>query len=87
MFPIRFLYNKACSWNTRFLQVLNISKLHHMLECNYSTFYMQSFLVSFTYKFLVLKMRTFFLRKICIKRLLSVAFQVQDEYPSQGGGH
>jgi hypothetical protein len=56
MFPICFLYYKACSWNIGLLQVLNISKLHHMLESNHSTFYMQSFLVLLLYKFLVLKM-------------------------------
>jgi hypothetical protein len=58
MFPIRFFNNKACNWSIGFLQIVNISKLHHMLENNHSTFYVQSFQVSFLYKCLVLKMRT-----------------------------
>jgi hypothetical protein len=37
---------------------VNISKLHHMLESNHSTFYVRSIQVSFPYKFLVLKMQT-----------------------------
>jgi hypothetical protein len=52
MFPIHFFYNKACNWNIGFLQMVNISKLHHMLESNRGTFYVQSFQVSFLYKFL-----------------------------------
>jgi hypothetical protein len=56
MFPIRLFYNKASSWSIGFLQIVNISKLHHMLESNHSTFYVQSIQVSFPYKFLVLKM-------------------------------
>jgi hypothetical protein len=55
-----------------------------MLESNRSTFYVQSFLVSFPYKFLVLKCESFFLRKICRKWLLFVAFQVRDDVGSQG---
>jgi hypothetical protein len=43
MFPICFFNYKAWSWSIGFLQVLNISKLHHMLESNHSTFYVQSF--------------------------------------------
>jgi hypothetical protein len=39
MFSIRFLYYKAYNWSIGFLQVLNISELHHMLESNHSTFY------------------------------------------------
>jgi hypothetical protein len=39
MFPIHFFYNKACNWNIGFLQIVNISKLHHMLESNRGTFY------------------------------------------------
>jgi hypothetical protein len=58
MFPIHFLNYKACSWNIGFLQVVNISKLHHMFKSNHFTFDMQSFLVLFLYKFLVLKMQT-----------------------------
>jgi hypothetical protein len=83
MFPICFLYYKASSWSIRFLQVLNISKLHHMLENNHSTIYVQSFLVSFPYKFFVLKCEPFFLCKICRKWLLSIAFQVRDEFRVQ----
>jgi hypothetical protein len=37
---------------------VNISKLHHILESDHNTFYVQSFQVSFPYKFLVLKMQT-----------------------------
>jgi hypothetical protein len=39
MFPIHFFNNKACNWSIGFLQIVNISKLHHMLENNHSTFY------------------------------------------------
>jgi hypothetical protein len=58
MFPIRFYYNKACNWSIGFFQIVNISKLHHMLESNHSTFYVRSYQVSFLYRFLVLKIRT-----------------------------
>jgi hypothetical protein len=53
IFPILFFYYKTCSWSIGFLEVLTISKLHHMFESNHSTFFVQSFLVSFLYKFLV----------------------------------
>jgi hypothetical protein len=58
MFPICFLNFKACNWSLGFLQIVKISKLHHMLESNHSTFYVQNFQVSFPYKFFVLKMQT-----------------------------
>jgi hypothetical protein len=58
MFPICFLYYKVCSLSIGFLHVLNISKLHHMLESNHGMFYVQSFILSFPYKFLVLKIQT-----------------------------
>jgi hypothetical protein len=38
MFLIRFYYYKACDWSIGFLQVLNISKLYHMLVSNHSMF-------------------------------------------------
>jgi hypothetical protein len=63
MFPIRFFYNKACNWSIGFLQIVNISKLYHILESNHSTFYVWNFQVSFPYKFLVLKMRTLLFTK------------------------
>jgi hypothetical protein len=52
-----FFNYKACNWSIGFLQIVNISKLHHMLEIHHSMFYVQSFQVLFSYKFLVLKMR------------------------------
>jgi hypothetical protein len=55
MFPIRFFYYKACSWNIGFLQVVNISKLHHMFKRNHIMIYVQRFLVSFLYKFFCIK--------------------------------
>jgi hypothetical protein len=58
MLPICFFNYKACNWSIGFFQIMNISKLYHMLESNHSTLYVQSFQVSFLYKFLVLKMRT-----------------------------
>jgi hypothetical protein len=58
MFPIRFFYNRTYNWSIGFLQIVNVSKLYHMLVSNHSTFYVQSFQVSFLYKFLVLKMQT-----------------------------
>jgi hypothetical protein len=57
LFPMHFFNNKASSWSIGFLQIVNISRLHHMLESNHSKFYVQSIQVSFPYKFLVLKMR------------------------------
>jgi hypothetical protein len=75
-----FIYYKACNWSIVFLQIVNISKLHHMFESNHSTFYVRSFQVSSPYKFLVLKCELFFLRKTCRKRLLFIAFQVRDVY-------
>jgi hypothetical protein len=56
-FSIRFHYSKACSWSIGFLQILSISKFHHMLESNHSTFYVQSFIEPFLYKCLVLNMQ------------------------------
>jgi hypothetical protein len=64
MFPIRFFYNKAFNWSIGFLQIVNILKLHHMLESNHSTFYVRSIQVSFPYKFLVLKMQTLLFMQI-----------------------
>jgi hypothetical protein len=58
IFPIQFFYNRAYIWSIGFLQIVNISKLYHMLGSNHSTFYVQSFQVLFLYKFLVLKMQT-----------------------------
>jgi hypothetical protein len=78
MFYLCFFNNKACNWSIGFLQIVNISKLYHMLGSNYSTFYVWSFQVSFPYKFLVLKTRILLLRNTCGKRLLSIAFQVRD---------
>jgi hypothetical protein len=78
MFSIRFFYNKSCNWNIGFLQIVNISKLYHMLESNHSSFYVQSFQVLFPYKFLCQKCKPFILRKMFRKQLLSIAFQVQD---------
>jgi hypothetical protein len=69
MFPIRFFYNKASSWSMGFLQIVNISKLYHILGSNHSTFYVWSFQVSFPYKFLVLKMRTLLLTKYMWKTI------------------
>jgi hypothetical protein len=54
MFPIHFFNNKTCNWSIGFLQIVNISKLYHILGSNHSTFYVWSFQVSFQYKFLVL---------------------------------
>jgi hypothetical protein len=76
MFPIRFFYNNACNWSIGFLQIVNISKLYHMLGSNHSTFYVWSFQELFPYNFLVWKCEPFFLRKTCKKWLLSIAFQV-----------
>jgi hypothetical protein len=53
IFPIRFFYNKACNWNIGFLQIVNISKLYHMLGSNHSTFLRAKFSSD---KFLMLKM-------------------------------
>jgi hypothetical protein len=69
MFPIRFFYNKACNWSIGFLQIVNISKLYHMLGSNHSPFYVWSFQVSFSYKFLVLKMWTLLLTKYMWKTI------------------
>jgi hypothetical protein len=69
MFPIRFFYNKACNWSIEFLQIVNISKLYHILGSNHSTFYVWSFQVSFPYKFLVLKMRTLLFTKYMWKMI------------------
>jgi hypothetical protein len=76
-----FFYNKACNWSIGFLQIVNISKLYHLLGSNHSTFYMWSFQVSFPYKFLVLKMRILLFTKYMWKRLPSIAFQVWDVKP------
>jgi hypothetical protein len=38
-----FFYNKACNWSIWFLQIVNISKLYHVLGSNHSTFYVWSF--------------------------------------------
>jgi hypothetical protein len=51
MFPICFFNYKTYNWSIGFLQKMNISKLHHMLESNHSTFYVRSFQVSFVYNF------------------------------------
>jgi hypothetical protein len=59
-----FFHNKACNWSIGFLQIVNISKLYHILGSNHSTFY-----VSFHYKFLVLKMRTLLLTKYMWKTI------------------
>jgi hypothetical protein len=69
MFPIRFFNNKACNWSLGFLQIVNISKLYHILGSNHSTFYVWSFQVSFPYKILVLKMRTLLLMKYMWKTI------------------
>jgi hypothetical protein len=69
MFPIRFFYNKACNWNIEFLQIVNISKLYHILGSNHSTFYVWSFQVSFPYNFLVLKMWTLLFTKYMWKTI------------------
>jgi hypothetical protein len=53
--PIRFFFNKACDWSIGVLQIVNTSKLYHMLGSNHSTFYVWSFQMLFPYKFLVLK--------------------------------
>jgi hypothetical protein len=50
MFPILFFYYKACSWNIGFLQVANISKLHHMFKSNHRTFYVQISIQIFSVK-------------------------------------
>jgi hypothetical protein len=63
MFPILFSNNKTCNWSIGFLQIVNISKLYHILGSNHSTFYVWSFQVSFPYKFLILKMGTLLLTK------------------------
>jgi hypothetical protein len=64
-----FFYNKACNWSIEFLQIVNISKLYHILGSNHSTFYVWSFQVSFPYKFLVLKMRTLLFMKYMWKMI------------------
>jgi hypothetical protein len=64
-----FIYNKACNWSIGFLQIVNISKLYHILGSNHSTFYVWSFQVSFLYKFLVLKMQTLLLTKYMWKTI------------------
>jgi hypothetical protein len=64
MFPIRFFYNEAFNWSIGFLHIVNILKLHHMLESNHSTFYVRSIEVLFPYKFLVLKMRALLFTQI-----------------------
>jgi hypothetical protein len=69
MFPIRFFYNKAWNWRIGFLQIVNISKLYHMLGSNHSTFHIWSFQVSFPYKFLVLKMRILLFTKYMWKTI------------------
>jgi hypothetical protein len=69
MFPIRFFYNKAFNWSIGFLQIVNISKLYHMLGSNHSTFYLWSFQVSVPYKFLVLKMQTLLFTKYMWKTI------------------
>jgi hypothetical protein len=68
-FPIRFFYNKACNWSIGFLQIVNISKLYHILGSNHSTFYVWSFQVSFPYNILVLKMRTLLFTKYMWKTI------------------
>jgi hypothetical protein len=68
-FLYAFFYNKACNWSIGFLQIVNISKLYHMLGSNHSTLYMWSFQVLFPYKFLVLKMRTLLLMKYMWKTI------------------
>ena len=60
-------YYKACSWNIGFLQVVSISKLHHMFKSNHRMFYMQSFLVLFLYKFLVLEIQTLLFYSKCVE--------------------
>jgi hypothetical protein len=69
MFPICFFYNKACNWSIEFLQIVNISKLYHILGSNHSTFYVWSFQVLFPYKFLVLKMRILLFTKYMWKTI------------------
>jgi hypothetical protein len=64
-----YFYNKACNWSIGFLQIMNISKLHHILGSNHSTFYVWNFQVSFPYKFLVLKMRFLLLTKYMWKSI------------------
>jgi hypothetical protein len=39
MFSIHFYYYEAYSWSIGFLQVVNISKLHHVFKNNHCTFY------------------------------------------------
>jgi hypothetical protein len=40
MFPIRFFIIKnVYNWSIGFLQIVNISKLYHILGSNHSTFY------------------------------------------------
>jgi hypothetical protein len=69
MIPIHFFYNKACNWSIEFLQIVNISKLYHILGSNHSMFYMWSFQVLYPYKFLVLKMRTLLFTKYIWKTI------------------
>jgi hypothetical protein len=69
MFPIHFFNNKTCNWSIGFLQIVNISKLYHILGSNHSTFYLWSFQVSFPYKFLVLKIRILLLIKYMWKTI------------------
>jgi hypothetical protein len=60
MLPICFYYYyEACNWSIGYLQVVNISKSHHMLKSNHSIFCVQSFQVSYPYKVSILKMQTF----------------------------
>jgi hypothetical protein len=72
-FLLCFLYvffnNKACNWSIEFLQIVNISKLYHILGSNHSTFYVWSFQVLFPYKFLVLKMQTLLFMKYIWKMI------------------
>jgi hypothetical protein len=70
MLPTRCFYNKACNWRIGFLQIVNISKLYHILGSNHSTFYVWSFQVSFLYKFLVLKMQTLLYTKYMWKTII-----------------
>jgi hypothetical protein len=76
MFPICFFYNKACNWNIGFLQIVNISKLYHILGSNHSTFYVWSFQVLFSYKFLVLKMQTKFKMLLILRPLEEIIMEV-----------
>jgi hypothetical protein len=43
--------NKAWNWSILFLEIVNISKLPHILESSHSVFYVQSCPMSFIYKF------------------------------------